>query len=56
MGPVELVRLHSNLMAGAETMLGLQVEGTSTLRPHAGAAAAALPVPQGAAVARSIAA
>src|SRR4029450_12751709 len=33
-GPVELVCLYSNLMVGAETMLGLQVEGTSTLRLH----------------------
>jgi hypothetical protein len=33
-GPAELVRLCSNLMVGAETMLGLHVLGTSTLRLH----------------------
>jgi hypothetical protein len=33
-GQAELVRLDSNLRVGAETTLGLQVEGTSTLRLH----------------------
>jgi len=31
-GPVELVRLFRTLWLGADTMLGLQVEGVSTLR------------------------
>ena len=43
MGPVELVRLHSNLMAGAP---GLQVEATSTPDRVLGRAAAAFPCPK----------